>query len=87
MRPLLQPELYLNATLPPSFPFWLIPLRASVFPILSPNLSVPGGDQGHRLKESAMFDWQHVTWELARLLPAGLMGAAIGFNLQEGEVP
>ena len=35
MRPLLQPELYLNATLRPSSPFWLIPLRASVLPILS----------------------------------------------------
>jgi len=34
-----------------------------------------------------MFDWQHVSWELMRLLLAGVMGAAIGFNVQEGEVP
>ncbi len=77
MRPLLQSELYLNATLRPSSPFWLIPLRAYVFPILSQILSAPGGAQGHRqVKESAM---------VIRSLPAteGLQEV----NLQKGEVP
>jgi putative Mg2+ transporter-C (MgtC) family protein len=27
-----------------------------------------------------MFDWQHITWELARLLLAATVGAAIGFE-------
>jgi putative Mg2+ transporter-C (MgtC) family protein len=81
MRPLLQPELYLNAALRPFCPFWLIPLRAFLFPILSQRLSAPGGDHRHRqVKESTMFDWQHVTWELNRLLLAGVVGAAIGFE-------
>jgi hypothetical protein len=89
MRPLLQPELYLNATLRPSSPLWLIPLRASVFPI-SQILSAPGGDQGPRqVKESAMVDWQSkdsiIFKQVIRSLSAteGLQEV----NLQEGEVP
>ncbi len=56
-------------------PFWLTPPGRPLFRFSLRSLFAPGEDQGHRpLKECTMFDWQHVTWELTRLLIAAGVG-------------